>query len=143
MYFVSLLSISLLAHLCVASALVTPSLTQRPLKNTVLNLGNRGLFNDEEDPYLEIWVALKKVLPSVVTGAYRGSEGDDNPAAALYNTVFVRTPTIWIGLWFLFHNFEGGEFNMDFGAGPVSISQTAIGLVMFLILRPRDLEHLP
>ena len=42
----------------------------------------------------EVWRSIKEFLPPIVTGAWTGHEGDQEPLGALYNLVFVRLITL-------------------------------------------------
>ena len=94
--------------------------------------------NENDDPYLPIWIEIKKFLPAVVTGAYNDQIGNSNARGAIYNLIVVRFPTIIMGLWFAQHIAQGGGMSMDFGFGPVEVSETAIAFAVFLILRPSN-----
>ena len=94
--------------------------------------------NENDDPYLPIWIEIKNLLPAIVTGAYNDQIGNSNARGAIYNLIVVRFPTIVIGLWFAQHIAQGGGMSMDFGFGPVEVSETAIAFAVFLILRPSN-----
>ncbi len=80
---------------------------------------------------------MKKVLPPIITGATDDTLGDAFPAEALYNLIFVRTPTIVVGILYFQRISEGGNpIFMDVGLGSFELSPILVLMAMWLILRP-------
>ena len=86
---------------------------------------------------LAIWKGVKNVLPPIVTGASDETIGNEAPAEALYNLIFVRTPTIVVGILY-FQRISGGgnPIFMDLGLGSFELSPLLVLMAMWLILRP-------
>ena len=104
-----------------------------------LNGGGGNFERDSKDSPLLVWKGLKAVLPPIVTGAWKGSEGDDNPLGAMYNLVFVRVVTLACTAWYVkgICGEGGGAFSLDFGVGgPVEIPPIGVALVVARILLP-------
>ena len=88
---------------------------------------------------LTTWRAIKTVAPPVVTGAYDSDTGDGNPFEAMYNLVFVRMPTLVVGLMYYLRLSRGEpEVIMDLGMGQFALSPVVVITAMFFILRPPD-----
>ena len=77
-----------------------------------------------KDDLRELWRDAKRVLPAVVTGAWREEDGDERPGEAIYNAVFVRIPVLCAAVWYTAFVFEGREWFVDlgFGSGPVLVN---------------------
>ena len=90
------------------------------------------------DAFLSVWLAVKKVLPAVITGGWNsvGGAGDRNPGGALFNLVFIRIPAILAGCWYAKLLRDGGTWQVDFGAGLTVVSPVVVCAVIFLILGP-------
>jgi len=94
--------------------------------------------NDNDTKFLPIWKGVKNVFPAVVTGARKSSTGDDNPAGALYNTFFVRIPTIAVGFFYSNVLLQYGDkfvMSADLGLGPFEVPPILIAACLLAILR--------
>ena len=109
------------------------------IKRFTTNLEAGNFERDSKDSPLLVWKGLKQVLPPIVTGAWKGSEGDENPLGAMYNLVFVRGVTLICTAWYIkcLLGEGGGAFSLDFGiGGPVEIPPIGVALVVARILLP-------
>ena len=105
-----------------------------------LDSGSHFMSNnyDDEFSFMPIWKSVKSTLPAVITGARLSSTGDENPAGALYNTFFVRIPTIAVGIFYSKMLLQyGDEFIMsaNLGFGPFVVPPISIAICLVLILR--------
>lgn len=102
--------------------------------------GQGGDFDERDNGTLLVWRSLKQTLPPIVTGAWNGSEGDDNPLGAMYNLVFVRVVTLLCSAWYVRAGLlgeGGGSFSLDFGiGGPIEVPPVGVALVVARILLP-------
>ena len=85
---------------------------------------------------LSTWLKIKEFLPPIVHGAWKSNAGDENPAGAIYNVLFVRMPTIVIAAVYANQLLTNSEFRMDFdfGFGPCELPSPAIALAFIVIL---------
>jgi len=70
-----------------------------------------------------MWKVIKRNAPALVTGAWEATDGDKNPAGAVYNMVFIRIPVIFAGGWYTSFVLQGQPLLLDFGfgSGPTEI----------------------
>ena len=90
----------------------------------------------EEDAGL-VWREVKGLLPPIITGAWTGDEGDEQPLGALYNLIFVRFVTLVCTVAYSKALLDGGgQFSLDFGGGPVEVPPFGVAIVVARILFP-------
>ena len=84
------------------------------------------------------WKSVKKLLPPIVTGAWTGQEGDQEPLGALYNLIFVRLVTLVCTAAYCKALLGGGgQFSLNFGVGgPVEVPPLGVAIVVARILLP-------
>ena len=85
---------------------------------------------------LAAWLAVKSLLPPIVSGAWRKSDGNERPGEALYNLVFVRFPVLCGAAWYTGFVLEGREWYVDlgFGSGPMLVNPAVPFIVIALML---------
>lgn len=82
------------------------------------------------------WLKIKEILPPIVHGAWKRNAGNENPAGAIYNVLFVRIPTIVIAAVYANQLLTNSEFRMDFdfGFGPIELPSPVIASAFVVIL---------
>lgn len=105
---------------------------------------NSMLFGDDpptqrKNTPLKVWRGVKSFLPSFVTGAWEDSQGDKKPVEHLYNTVFVRLPTVLMACVYIRNLLQGHGLIMNvgdgFGDGLFEIPPLIVFSVILVILR--------
>ena len=85
---------------------------------------------------LALWSGAKSMLPPLLTGASEATSGDKDALGSLYNLLFVRTPTILLGIGYLVNLAQGHPLIMDpFGTGAFEVSPIVVLAVLWAILR--------
>jgi hypothetical protein len=85
---------------------------------------------------LALWSGAKSVLPPLVTGASEETSGDKDAFGSLYNLMFVRLPTFFIGISYILNLVQGHPLLMDpFGTGAFEVSPIIVLAALWAILR--------
>jgi hypothetical protein len=85
---------------------------------------------------LALWSGAKSVLPPLLTGASETTSGDKDALGSLYNLLFVRLPTVCVGVGYLVNLMQGHPLMMDpFGTGPFEVSPILVLAALWAILR--------
>jgi len=85
---------------------------------------------------LTLWSGAKYVLPPLLTGASEATSGDKDALGSLYNLLFVRTPTFFLGIGYLVNLVQGHPLMMDpFGTGAFEVSPIVVLAALWAILR--------
>ena len=84
---------------------------------------------------LTLWSRAKSVLPPLLTGASEATSGDKDALGSLYNLLFVRTPTFFLGIGYLVNLVQGHPLIMDFGTGAFEVSPIVVLAALWAILR--------
>lgn len=94
--------------------------------------------------FLDVWQDCQSTLPPLLTGGsdtnnnnYDNNNNDNNvdPAARLYNMIFVRGPTIIVGLFYVKNTVTGHPLIVDIGDGPFEVSPLIVAGLLYMILR--------
>jgi hypothetical protein len=114
--------------------------TLKQKRHSLLGLldDNNGDSEDGGSASLVVWRSVKSLLPPLITGGWKGDEGDLEPAGALYNLVFVRLVTLVCTAFYCrsLVSEGGGGFSLDFGSGPIEIPPLGVAIVVARILLP-------
>ena len=78
---------------------------------------------------LWLWRGAKSILPPFVTGAWDEGKGDDKPAEHIYNLLFVRMPTVLMGIMYMHY------LVMNYDDGFVEVPPLVVFCVFLVILR--------
>jgi hypothetical protein len=84
---------------------------------------------------LWLWRGAKSTLPPFVTGAWDEGKGDAKPAEHLYNLLFVRMPTFFMGLLYIRNLSVGHPLVMNYGDGFFEVPSLLVFCVFLVILR--------
>ena len=87
---------------------------------------------------LDAWKYCTTVLPPLVTGDGSSPADrivDNDPMALFYNMIFVRIPTIVVGVLYFKNLATGHALIVDLGNGPLEVSSPIVVLVLYVILR--------
>ena len=94
--------------------------------------------------FLNVWRECQSTLPPLLTGVIDTSSNNINnnnnnnsidPLAYLYNMIFVRGPTIIVGLFYIKNAVTGHPLIVDVGDGPFEVSPLVVMGVFYMILR--------
>ena len=84
---------------------------------------------------LWLWRRAKSTLPPFVSGAWDEGKGDSKPAEHLYNLLFVRLPTVLMGILYIRNLSEGHPLVMNYGDGFFEVPSILVFCVFLVILR--------
>lgn len=85
---------------------------------------------------LAVWSGAKAVLPPLLTGASTTDSGDKDAVGSLYNLMFVRAPTLCVGVGYVANLLQGHPLMMDpFGTGAFEVSPIIVFAALWAILR--------
>jgi hypothetical protein len=84
---------------------------------------------------LWLWRGAKSILPPFATGAWDEGMGDATPVEHLYNLLFVRMPTILMGILYMRNLSMGHPLVMNFGDGSFEVPLLVVLCVFLVILR--------
>ena len=98
------------------------------------------LFGDDppsqrKNTPLKVWRGVKSFFPSFVTGAWEDSQGDKKPVEHLYNTAFVRLPTVLMACVYIRNLFQGHGLVMNLGDGNFELPPLIVFSIILVILR--------
>jgi hypothetical protein len=89
--------------------------------------------------FLDVWQDCQSTLPTLLTGGSDTNNNSNNnnvdPAARLYNMIFVRGPTVIVGLFYVKNTVTGHPLIVDIGHGPFEVSPLIVAGVLYMILR--------
>jgi hypothetical protein len=80
---------------------------------------------------LQIWRFMRRRLPHVLTG----TQSDENPWGAIYNTLLVRFPTLVTGVLYGKNVVQGHPLIVDLGDGPFEVPPLVVFGILASILR--------
>ncbi|KAL7543812.1 hypothetical protein ACHAXR_013128 [Thalassiosira sp. AJA248-18] len=85
---------------------------------------------------LWLWQGTKSVLPKFVTGAWEQGMGDTRPVEHLYNLIFVRMPTVCVGIFYVKNILAGHPLIVNFGDGTMfEVPSLIVFGIIYVILR--------
>ena len=84
---------------------------------------------------LWLWRGVKSILPPFATGAWDEGKGDATPVEHLYNLLFVRMPTVLMGMFYMRNLSMGHPLVMNYGDGFFEVTPLVVLCVFLLILR--------
>ena len=84
---------------------------------------------------LWLWRGAKSILPSFATGAWDEGKGDATPVEHLYNLLFVRMPTVLMGILYMRNLSMGHPLVMNYGDGFFEVPPLVVRCVFLVILR--------
>ena len=101
---------------------------------------NSMLFGDDppsqrKNAPLRIWRGAKQILPNFVTGAWAPSNGDKKPVENLYNTLFVRIPTVLMCVVYTRNLLLGHGLIINFGGDNIEVPSLIVYSIILVILR--------
>ena len=101
---------------------------------------NSMLFGDDppsqrKNTPLKVWRGVKSFFPSFVTGAWEDSQGDKKPVEHLYNTAFVRLPTVLMACVYIRNLLYGHGLVMNVGDGNFELPPLIVFSIILVILR--------
>ena len=85
--------------------------------------------------YTPLWRGAKSILPSFATGAWDEGKGDATPVEHLYNLLFVRMPTVLMGILYMRNLSMGHPLVMNYGDGFFEVPPLVVLCVFLVILR--------
>jgi hypothetical protein len=80
---------------------------------------------------LRIWRFMRRRLPLWLTG----TQSDENPWGAIYNTLLVRFPTLMAGVCYGKNVIQGHPLIVDLGDGPFEVPPLVVVGILASILR--------
>lgn len=101
---------------------------------------NSMLFGDDppsqrKNAPLRIWRGAKQILPNFVTGAWAPSSGDKKPVENMYNTLFVRIPTVLMCVVYTRNLLLGHGLIINFGGDNIEVPSLIVYSIILVILR--------
>ena len=84
---------------------------------------------------LWLWRGAKSILPSFATGAWDEGKGDATPVEHLYNLLFVRMPTVLMGILYMRNLSMGHPLVMNYGDGFFEVPPLGVRCVFLVLLR--------
>ena len=78
---------------------------------------------------------MKTILPNFITGAWKNRAGDKKPLENVYNTFFVRIPTVMMAIVYATHLAKGHGLIMNVGYNDFEVPPLIVLSIIIPILR--------
>lgn len=78
---------------------------------------------------------MKTILPNFITGSWKNGAGDKKPLENVYNTFFVRIPTVMMAIVYATNLVKGHGLIMNVGYSDFEVPPLIVLSIIIAILR--------